>query len=196
MRMIRLARHRSNVVSTPKTHSAIPSVSAFHRDLLIQSTLDATVRSIEYVGRVHHGSRSAPANTLLLNRDDGRFLFDIVGARPDRVPDEEETLFFALKSEGIQLLELQPSEIHREPRFTNARWVWKHRENRPCSRDRERILDALGEYGPMSIGELDDYANAAADVDISVCSLACDDLVVVDLDSRPLGRDTVVRLRR
>ena len=119
MRMIRLARHRSNVVSTPKTHSAIPAVSAFHRDLLIQSTLDATVRSIEYVGRVHHGNRSARANTLLLNRDDGRFLFDIVGARPDRAPDEEETLFFGLKSEGIQLLELQPSEIHREPRFTN-----------------------------------------------------------------------------
>jgi hypothetical protein len=196
MRMILPARRRPNVFSTPKTASAIPTTSALHRDLLIQSTLDPTVRSIEFVWRVHHGDQSAPANTLLLHRDDGRFLLDIIGARPERDPDEEEALFLGLKSEGVQLLEVEPSDIRREPRFTNARRIWNQRENCPSPRDRQRLLDTLHEHGPLSIGDLEDFANATADVEVSVCSLACNDLVSVDLDSQPLGLDTVVSLRR
>jgi hypothetical protein len=197
MRMIRHHnRFRQNAVTTPKTRSAIPVTSPIHRDLLIQSTLDPTVRSIEFVNQVRHRGHAVATNTFVVHRDDGRFLMEVVGSRPQRDPDEDEALYLGLQAAGIQVLEVEPDEIRREPRYRNARLVWENREHQPSARDRERILDVLAENGPLSIGEIEDLTRTTSDIETAVCSLACEDIVEVDLDGGPLGAATVVRARR
>lgn len=195
MRMIRHRQH-SNIVVSPKTNTAIPAPTPIHRDLLIQSVLDPHVRSIEFVHQVVHGRQTVDAKSVVLHRDDGHYLIEVVGARPHRDTEEEEALELGLRARGIQRLEMDPDDIRREPRFGNARRIWEHRNYHPAVRDRERIMDALYERGPQRIYELEDVVRASSDATSIVCSLACEDAVELDIDSMALGPDTIVRNRR
>jgi hypothetical protein len=58
-----------------------------------------------------------------------------------------------------------------------------------------RILQALRDDGPMELGRLLEVIRADRDPSPSVMSLACDDLLELDLTSRPLGPATMVRSR-
>lgn len=136
MRMIRPPHRRSfELVNSPKCRSAIPVRTVVHRDLVVQSVLDGTVRSIEFINEVHFRNRSISAASIVVNRDDGHFMLDVVGSRPDRDPDEEEILRFGLQEQGVQVLEVSPEEVRSEPRHSNARLVWRHRHSRPTSRE-------------------------------------------------------------
>lgn len=168
MRMIRHRRH-PNIVNSPKTSTAIPAPTPVHRDLLIQAVLDPHVRSIEFVHRIVHRGRAVDARSVVLHRDDGRYLIDLVGTRPQRKPEEEEALELGLLEKGIQRREIDPQDIRREPRFGNAREIWKHRDFLPPSRDRERIMDALYSRGPQPISELEDAVGVSTDACQSAC---------------------------
>jgi hypothetical protein len=153
------------------------------------------VRSIEFVDEIRHRGRAASPRSIVLHRDDGRFMLDIDGTGDGRDPEDICYLLSELRSQGISILEIGSGEIRREPRFGNARRVWEFRDVDPTMRERERILDRLCERGPQTIRELDVLATSY-DVLPAVCALACADVVEIDIDGPPIGPRTMVRARR
>jgi hypothetical protein len=195
MRLIHRPNRRCgrHFVNSPKCVSAIPATSPLYRDLLIQSALDAHVRSIEFVDEIRHRGRAASPRLIVLHRDDGRFILDIAGI--GRNPEDKCSLLSELRLQGISLLEIGSEQIRREPRFGNARRIWEFCDLDPPIRERERILDCLYERGPQTVWELELLATSY-DVLPVVCALACADVVEIDIDGPPLGPRTLVRARR
>lgn len=196
MTQLRPTRHQLNIVNATKCLTAIPTRTSLHRDALIQSVLDPHVRSAEFLKEVRFGADVITVNSIVLRRDDGAYMLDIVGASARRDVDQEETLYFGLKSLGLSLLRLDAADIRREPKLSSAREIWSHRTFDVPLRDRMRILSALSEYGPRPIVSLEDIIQSRFELSASVCRLACDDLVEIDVATRALSPNSIVRARR
>ena len=196
MTQLRPARHQLNIVNATKCLTAIPIRTSLHRDALIQSVLDPHVRSAEFLKEVRFGADVVTVNSIVLRRDDGAYMLDIVGHTIPRDVDQEETLYSGLKSLGLSLLRLDAADIRREPKLSSAREIWSYRTFDVPPRDRTRILSALSEYGPRPLASLEDIVQSRFELSASVYRLACEDLVEIDIATRALGPNSIVRARR
>jgi hypothetical protein len=187
----------SRVLTSPKCETAIPVRDVLFRDAIVQASLDPAVLKIELVP-LPVPDPSLAVNALVVERDGRRLLLDnhMAEKRKPRSIDDEGALLVALEELGLELVELDPQEIRREPRFTNCREVWRHHRHDVTLGDRLQIMQALAEDGPQSIMELENRVSPTIDVVASVCSLACADILELELNERPLGRRTIVRERR
>jgi hypothetical protein len=195
MRMIRRSAH-ARVVTSSKARSAIPAAKRPQRDLVIQSLLDPSVRAVEFLHRVVHEGHAVETHSIVVHRDDGAFFLEVAGLSPERDPLQDRILDEGLKANNIHRMQVAPDELRREPRYSNARLIWQKRETPVSGRDRERILDHLAETGPLELGKLMADMETSIDIVAAVSALACDDAVDIDIDTVPLGRETIVRLRR
>lgn len=178
-----------------KTSTAIPARSILVRDALIQASLDPAVRSIDYVASARVASAPVKLCATVIVRDDGRHVLDVVEARPLRDIDAEGLIQIALRDLDLQPLTITRADIQREPRFTNAKLVWAYRMHPVGISLRMRILGILAEDGPMSLARLLAAIQSDRDPSPAIMALACSDLVVLDLVTRPLGPDTIARSR-
>jgi hypothetical protein len=194
--MIRRPRPRAHLVSTRKTTGAIPAGVPLTRDLVVQSVLDSGVRRVEFLNQIVHDGSAVAMRSIVVTRDDKRFLVDLVGSHPGRSPGEQRTIDLGLEALGIERIEVSPDEIRRDPRFSNARLIWKYRGAPVPAKDRERIVAYLAEHGPRSIGWLEAGVDVSIDMMTAVCALTCDDQLEIDIDSAPLGRGTRVAIQR
>jgi hypothetical protein len=197
MRMTQIKRRPVDPksITCPKSRTSIPLQSWLHRDALVQASLDPGVRIIEFLSEIRFRGVSAAVNSIVLHRDEGSFMLRIEGHRPVRNEDEECAMQSALAQRGISILDMTAAEIRIEPRLTNAREVWNCRDFHVSMADRMRILHALEDEGPQSIKALQHVACTSADLASALCSLACADLVEIDIDPMPLGPATIVRSR-
>ncbi|QOZ51577.1 hypothetical protein [Bradyrhizobium sp. CCBAU 53338] len=193
---MRTIRRRTPVVSTPKTKTAIPVPDTVRRDLVIQTALDPHVRSIQFMHQVVHGGRAVTVGSIIVHRDDGDYMMEVVGPSPLRTPADDETVDRGLTARGIRRREIAREDIRSEPRFGNARRIWECRNDRHSARDRHRILETLGERGPQTVGELDRLVVTESGALSVVCTLACENALELDIDNHQLGPKTLVRPRR
>ncbi len=190
----RALRGRPDLVLSAKANSAIPARHPMVRQALVQASLDPAVRTISYVATAAVGSAQVEIDAIVVARDDGRFHLDVV---PGRLDDDEARyrLRIALRRLGLVSLVLTADELLAEPRCSNCDLVWSHR-GRPVPIDlRLRILKLLADDGPMALGALLQAVRSDRDPAVAVMSLACDDLVELDLESGPVGPATLVRAR-
>jgi hypothetical protein len=195
MAMIHRPRARAGTISTRKTTGAIPAPLPLTRDLVVQSCLDRSVRRVEFLDRVAYDGTVVLARSDVVSRDDGRFFVDVPDTRPVRPVGHDEILRLGLYAQGITRIVVDAATIRREPRRGNARLIWEHRAAPVASRDRERILHHLAEHGPCTIGQLARRVTTA-DAMTTVCAMACDDLIDIDIDTAQLDDGTAVGLRR
>jgi hypothetical protein len=181
---------RSDLFISGKTSAAIPARHPALRDALIQASLDPQVRSIVYVASTSVASEQVELDAIVIRRDDGRFLLDVVPARSTRDVKEQ-----GLGELGLKQIILTTEEIRREPRYTNARLVWSCREIPVPVGLRMRILQILLDEGPMPLGELLKSIRSEHDPAPAVMALACADLLSLDIASQPLGPLTIARCR-
>jgi hypothetical protein len=186
---------RSDLFISGKTSAAIPARHPALRDALIQASLDPQVRSIAYVASTSVASEQVELDAVVIRRDDGRFLLDVVPARRIRGVEEKGLAQIALTELALKRIILTAEEIRREPRYTNARFVWSYREIPVPVGLRMRILQMLLDDGPMPLGELLKSICSDHDPAPAVMALACADLVSLDLASHPLGPLTMARYR-
>jgi hypothetical protein len=179
----KVAPFRPDLFISDKTAAPIPAQHPALRDVLIQASLDSQVRSIVYV---------PSADAIALQRDDGRFLLDVLPARRIRTSEEQQLAQIAVADLGLKSMVLTAEEVRREPRFTNSRLVWSHRYTPVPLGLRLRILLALRDEGPMPLGELLKSILSEVDPAPAVMALACANLVELDLLSQPLGPTTIV----
>jgi hypothetical protein len=178
-----------------KTSTAIPAKHQLVRDALVAASLDPAVRSIDYIASARVSEASVKLCAIVIIRDDGRYVLDVLEARPLRDIDAEGLAQIALRDLGLLPLTLSQADIRREPRFTNAKLVWAHRMHPVGFAMRMRVLSVLQEDGPMRLACLLSSIPADRDPSPAILAMACSDLVVLDLVTRPLGPRTIVRAR-
>jgi hypothetical protein len=186
---------RSDLFVSAKTSAPIPARSGLLREALVQASLDPPVRSIEYVGSAVVASRPIELGAIVLERNDGRFLLDVVPARRVRDLEEEGLVLIALGRLDLKTLTLTSAEIRKEPLFTNANAVWRYRMHPVGIAMRLKVLTLLQEEGPLRLGCLLARIHAVRDPAPAVMALACSDLIELDLVSQPLGPATTARSR-
>jgi hypothetical protein len=178
-----------------KTSTAVPARNLLVRDALVEASLDPAVRSIDYIAQARVASASVNLGAIVVIRDDGRYVMDVVEARPLRDIDAEGLAQIALRDLGLAPLTITRADIQREPRFTNSKLVWSHRLHPVGLSLRMKILGVLGEDGPMSLARLLSSIQSDRDPSPAVMALACSDLLELDLATRQLGPQTIARLR-
>lgn len=190
-----LVRARSEFFVSAKAPSPIPARHPALREALVQAALDPTVRSIAFLPSAHVAAAPIALDAVVLTRDEGRFHLDVVPARRVRDLDDEGLALIALRELALEPLTVTAEDLRREPRFGNCRLVWSHHLRFVPVGLRLRVLQALRDDGPMELGRLLEGIRSDRDPTPSVLSLACDDLLELDLTSQPLGPGTIVRSR-
>ncbi|MFK4381031.1 hypothetical protein [Bradyrhizobium sp. USDA 223] len=180
---------RQNRSPVPARHPAL-------REALAIASLDPAVRAISHVATAPAGTAQVvEVDAVVLTRLDGRFYLDVVPARRIRSLDEEGLALIALRELGVKQLIVTAEDLRAEPRRSNVSLVWSYKD-RPVSLPlRLRILKALADEGPMELGRLLEMISSDADPSPAVMSLACANLLELDLTSEPLGPSTMVRYR-
>lgn len=186
---------RQNLFVSAKTATPIPARHPALRDALIQASLDPQVRSIAYLASANVASEQVELDAVIVQRDDGRFLLDVIPARRIRDLEQEGLALIALSRLGLAPLTLTAEGIRLEPHFTNTRLVWSYRGIHVPIGLRLGILQILLDEGPMPLGELLKSIRSERDPAPAVMALACADLIILDLASQPLGPYTIVRSR-
>jgi hypothetical protein len=184
-----------NLFVSAKTSTAIPAKNLLVRDSLIQASLDPQVRSIDYIPSARVETAPLKLNAVVIVRDDGRYVLDVIEARPLRDIDAEGLVQIALRDLGLQPLTVTRADIQREPRFTNAKLVWHYRMHPVGISLRMRILGILSEDGPMTLARLLAAIQSDRDPSPAILALACSDLLELDLVTRPLSPETIARCR-
>lgn len=177
----------------PKTNCAVPVRDVSHRDFLIQSSLDGCVRRIEYHPALRVDDGIVRVDALIVDSDEGRHAVDFVDARPDCDPMADHLLHLAFSEGCGGIMEVTADDIRREPRFSSARNVWRHRDTRIHTDDRVEVLGALENEGPVPIRSLHGLTATSRDVSDVVFALACSGELEIDL-RRPLNDRMIVRL--
>jgi hypothetical protein len=195
MHISRTAAINGDVFVSAKTSTAIPANCALVRDALVQTSLDPAVRSIEFIPTARVGATPVDLDAIVIHRDNGRFYLDVVTARPLRDVEDEGLVLIALQELGLAPITLTAADITRKPRFANSRLVWSYRLHPVGIRLRTRILQILGDDGPMALSRLLAAARSERDPSPAVMALACSDLIELDLVNAPLGPQTIVRAR-
>lgn len=195
MQNSRAAAASANLFLSAKTSTAIPAKHQLVRDALVAASLDPAVRSIDYVASARVASQSVKLDAVVLVRDDGRYVLDVLEARPLRDIDAEGLAQIALRDLGLTPLTLSQADIRREPRFTNAKLVWSYRLCPVGISLRMKILGILGEDGPMSMARLLSSIQADRDPSPAILALACSDLIALDLITQPLSPATIAKSR-
>jgi hypothetical protein len=178
-----------------KTSAAIPARCPLLRDALVQATLDPVVRSIEFIASARVRQAQVELNAIVLDRADGRYLLDVVPARPVRDIEREGLVLIALDELALPSIVMTAEDIKREPRSANSRLVWSYRMHPVGIGMRLRILQALADDGPMSLASLLSAVQGERDPSPAVMALVCSNLVELDLTSAPLGPSTIARYR-
>jgi hypothetical protein len=196
MRVSRIAQATSSTLFvSAKTSVAIPASCPLVRDALIQATLDPAVRAIEFLAQARVAATQIDLNAIVIVRDDGRFYLDVVAARPLRDAEHEGLALIALADLDLVPITLTAADIKREPRFANSRLVWSYRLAPVGISLRMRVLQILGDDGPMSLSRLLSAVRSDRDQNPAILALACSDLIELDLVSRPLGPLTIAWAR-
>lgn len=190
-------RARPDVFVSAKAPSPIPARHPALREALVQATLEPAVRSLAFLPSAHVAAAPVEValDAVVVTRDDGRFHLDVVPARRVRDLDDEGLALIALRELGLQPFVVTAEDLKAEPRCGNCRLVWSNNGRFVPVGLRLRVLQALRDDGPMELGRLLEGIRADRDPTPSVMSLACDDLLELDLTSRPLGPATMVRSR-
>jgi hypothetical protein len=178
---------------SPKIASDIPSASILFNRLLIRLALDPRVRSIEYIASIPISTCRVDLGMLVANRDDGRFAYDLVDERPVRDLDTEGLLLLALEQAGICLIEMDRSQIDREPTSGNCSRVWRYRTYPVDASVRIAIDRALADHRVLSIRDLGSAAQVSSPMK-TVFALACEGALEINL-TQELSAESMVAKR-
>jgi hypothetical protein len=177
-----------------KTATPIPARHQALREALVRASLDPAVRSISYLAAAHVASAPVELDAVTLIRDDGRFYLDVVPAR--RVRAVDENLFrIAMRERGLDPLVVTSDDLEAEPRRSNADLVWSYNGRFVPLDLRLGILQVLMDDGPLPLGRLLQRIRSDREPVAAIMSLACSDLLKIDLTSGPVGPATMVRSR-
>lgn len=186
---------RLDLFTSAKTACAIHARHPALREALVQASLDPVVRSIAYQAKALVAGAEVKIDAVILQQDDGRHLLDVVPARQLRDLEQEGLVRLALRELDLQVRTVTMEDLRAQPRRGNCSFVWTYQGKPVPVGVRMSVLQALRDDGPMDLGRLLDGLQADRDPAPAVMSMACDDLIEIDLVSQRLGPGSMVRAR-
>ena len=134
---------------------AVPSSCSKADEFAIQLLLDPHVTALEFRTSLSFSGRKVPIEMFVADLDDGgRVALDIIDERPYRDLDAEGLLLLALQSHNVRLIEIDHATIDAEPRASNSRRIWSHREHRVPAYLRAAVDRALASHQRLTIRSL------------------------------------------
>jgi hypothetical protein len=176
--------------SGPKLLAPIRVQSPFHRDALIQASLDPAVRSIGFVGTTKFEGLSVVLEVTTIDRDGQHYYLDLVEDREPQDIHSEGLALRALHNLGLTALEKTAADILADPLHANCKAIWKHYRDHVDTIDQFEVLHILSESGPQSLGRLAQTARISEE---AILAMACRALIEIDIHNRPLGSRSMVR---
>ena len=188
---------RSQTFLGAKSLRPIPHPGGLVGDALVQLSLDPDVFRLEFrrATQPEASGITRVFGVICVERRDGPHYLDVVPARRVRSIRTQAAFDDTMAALGLRPLTLTGEEIMREPRFRSARTVWQHRRFRTNFDTRYRIKRILADVIDMSLDELCSIVSGPQDPLLSVLSMACADLLEIDLESQAIGPATRVRWR-
>jgi hypothetical protein len=184
----------SKLFVSAKTAGAIPILSPAIGDALVLASLDAKVRSIGFIASARRGKEHVDLDVVVVQRGDRLFFMDVVTARRIRDLEDEGLALIALEEFELSPWTISAEALRREPRYSNTQFVWQYNRHRVPAALHKHILHVLDQQ-PMQLGRL--LKRIGGDgTSPAILSLACADVLEIDLASHPIDRTTMVRLRR
>lgn len=184
--------HFPAVFVSCKTKVPVPVGHPALHDALVQATLDPRVQSIDYIASARVASAVVTLDAVIIEFEDGRYVLDVIPARPVRDIDDEGLMLIALGELELKPLILTEEEIRSEPRRGNANLIWSYSDLTVPVGLRMRILQALLDEGPIQLGQLLKSMAGESDPAAAVMALACANLICLDLAAGPLSPATLV----
>jgi hypothetical protein len=181
--------------SSAKTRGAIPTDCGHIYDALVQATLDPSVDVIEYVSTVAVENLAVDLHAVIFHRDGDRHLVEFPDARPTCDIDQEGLMLLAVDKLGLPTTTITAADVLQQPRRENCRIVWECRFAHVSAGDRIRVLELLGEEGPISIARAAAEFRFSEDPVSALFAMACADLIEMDLADERLGPELPVRRR-
>jgi hypothetical protein len=185
----------SKLFVSAKTAGAIPVLSPAIGDALVLASLDAKVRSIGFIASARRGKEHVDLDVVVVQRGDRLFFMDVVAARRIRDLEDLGLALIALEEFELNPWIITAQTVRREPRYSNNQFVWQYNRHRVPAGLRKRILQVLDQQ-PMQLGHLLKRVGGDHGTCPAILSLACADLLEIDLASHPIDRTTMVRSRR
>jgi hypothetical protein len=182
---------RTSANLAARTFGQIPGGSIARSTLAIQLWLDPGVRYFRLVSSLPVRDQVVPIQMLVADTNDGRVAFDIVDDRPERDLDEDGLLLIALQLHAIRLVEIDSAAIEADPRGSNCRNIWRHRDRLVHAQTILAVERALGECADPTIRSLGDMIGVRHPMP-TVCALICQRRLGIDLDKR-LTLQSIVR---
>jgi hypothetical protein len=158
------------------------------------ASLDPKVCSLSYLATAVVASEQVDLSAIVVQCDDGRFLLDVVEARRIRNLEDEGLALIALAELGLKPWVISRKELRREPRYTNAQFVWLYNGHRVARALRKRILRALDKES-MQLGELERSVRSDRDPFPDVMAMVCSDELELDMTSQAVQLTTIVKSR-
>jgi len=162
---------------------------------LVQLTLDPSVHALQFIPSAEVLGMPVQIDAIVVCRADNKHYLDVIEARKQHDLDEEGLILLALEQLGLAPLTVSPADLRQQPYASNCCLVWNSRHLQVRASDKVRVLQALTEDGPMSLGRLAAETRWSPDPVGAILSMACQDLVEIDLASRLLGPETTIRRR-
>ena len=177
-----------------KTAAPIPARHQALRQALVRASLDPAVRSITFVQAAHAEAAPLDVEVVVVHRNDGPYRLDVVPARGVRDEAGASAFQSAMTRLDLAPILVTAEDLRAEPGRSNRDLVWSYRGRAVSVDQRLQILRLLADDGPMALDRL--LASVTGrDPAAAVMSLACDDLLELDLESGPIGPSTMVRAR-
>ncbi len=116
-------------------------------------------------------------------------------ARRVRDVDDEGLSLIALGQLDLKAWIISSREILREPRCSNARYVWLYNRHRVSRELRKRILRAVLGKESTTLGELERKIRSDHDPSADVMALVCAGELELDLTTQPIQLTTTIKSR-
>ncbi|KLK93101.1 hypothetical protein AA309_11110 [Microvirga vignae] len=179
-----LAENRPGFSSFKTGSDPIHYQHRWHRDALIQLTLDPTITALRRISDPVSGLPSEISGALIAFHGSAPVLVGLADQAIEVKPSVVS---------GLPFVALTRQEIRTDPRVTTARTIWSTRAIQVAPGDRIRILQRLtNQPAGLPILTLQEEVRSSAEDPINcILALVCDGLLSIDA-SRHLTPETIV----
>jgi hypothetical protein len=174
-----------------KCASPITVHCALEYDFLTQASLDASVFLIDFVSSYNVAGHAISLDIIVIHQSGCAYAADFPEIREVRDVDDEGLALIALSELGLELISVRAADVELEPRCSNAREVWRHRNLRVPADICANVVASVEAQGELSLRQLAKVIDSRFPMPSTVYALACGGVVDLDLKQKRLGPGTI-----
>ncbi|TFV44504.1 hypothetical protein [Bradyrhizobium niftali] len=188
-----LRRRRSARIQIRNLLENFTSTSEKLSQFAVQLLLDPAIPAVNFIRGLPFLKREVPIDMLCVNTEaSGRVAFDVLSERRYWDLDHEGLVQLTLQHHRIRLVEVDRADIDAEPRASNCKLIWSHRDHPVPTPLEKAITRALTAHPGLTARSLGDMIGVR-DPRPEISALICQGMLVTDLSVK-FGPSSALRL--